>query len=135
MATGWVRTGRPHAASGSGLWIGTSSGLTHWDGAHGSTFTCADGLPHAVVSALTRTREVPMKRYRRSRTDRKLAGVCGGLGAYLGVDPTVVRQYEEALPFVQVTRIEGAGSAPHLEKPEIVREILLDFIAEQTLTQ
>lgn len=27
----------------------------------------------------------------RSRTDRKLAGVCGGLGAYLNIDPTVVR--------------------------------------------
>jgi phage shock protein C len=27
----------------------------------------------------------------RSRTDRRLAGVCGGLGDYLNVDPTVVR--------------------------------------------
>lgn len=30
--------------------------------------------------------------YRRLvRTDGPLAGVCGGVGAYLGVDPTVVR--------------------------------------------
>ncbi len=28
---------------------------------------------------------------RRSRTDRKLAGVCGGLGLQLGIDPTIVR--------------------------------------------
>jgi phage shock protein C len=27
----------------------------------------------------------------RSRTDRKIGGVCGGLAAYLGVDPTLVR--------------------------------------------
>jgi phage shock protein C len=27
----------------------------------------------------------------RSRSDRKLFGVCGGLAAYLGLDPTLVR--------------------------------------------
>ncbi len=27
----------------------------------------------------------------RSRHDKKIAGVCGGLGEYLGVDPTLVR--------------------------------------------
>jgi phage shock protein C len=31
------------------------------------------------------------KRLYRSRDDRVLAGVCGGLGTYLGVDPTLVR--------------------------------------------
>ncbi|MGM0368863.1 MAG: PspC domain-containing protein [Bacillota bacterium] len=31
------------------------------------------------------------KRLYRSKRDRMLAGVCGGLGEYLGVDPTVVR--------------------------------------------
>jgi phage shock protein PspC (stress-responsive transcriptional regulator) len=31
------------------------------------------------------------KRLMRSSTDRKLAGVCGGLGEYLGVDSTLVR--------------------------------------------
>jgi phage shock protein C len=31
------------------------------------------------------------KRLYRSRHDRMLGGVCGGLGAYLGVDPTLVR--------------------------------------------
>ena len=31
------------------------------------------------------------KKLTRSRTDRKLAGVCGGLAAYLNLDPTVVR--------------------------------------------
>lgn len=33
----------------------------------------------------------PYRQLRRSQTDRKLAGVCGGVAEYLGVDPTVVR--------------------------------------------
>jgi phage shock protein PspC (stress-responsive transcriptional regulator) len=32
-----------------------------------------------------------MKRLYRSYTNKKIAGICGGLGEYLGVDPTVVR--------------------------------------------
>lgn len=31
------------------------------------------------------------KKLTRSTTDRKLCGVCGGLGAYFGIDPTVIR--------------------------------------------
>jgi phage shock protein C len=33
----------------------------------------------------------PQKRLTRSRDDRMLAGVCGGIAAYLDVDPTIVR--------------------------------------------
>jgi phage shock protein C len=32
-----------------------------------------------------------MKRLNRSVTDRKIAGICAGIGEYLDVDPTVVR--------------------------------------------
>ena len=32
-----------------------------------------------------------MKKLYLSETDRKLGGVCGGIGEYLGVDPTVIR--------------------------------------------
>lgn len=32
-----------------------------------------------------------MKKLYKSRNNRMLAGVCGGLGEYLGVDPTLVR--------------------------------------------
>lgn len=32
-----------------------------------------------------------MKKLYRSRTDRKIAGVCGGLAEYLDVDPTIIR--------------------------------------------
>ena len=28
---------------------------------------------------------------RRSRSDRRIAGVCGGLAAYFGTDPTIIR--------------------------------------------
>ena len=31
------------------------------------------------------------KKLYRSRTERWLAGVCGGLGTYFGIDPTLVR--------------------------------------------
>ncbi|MBR5092107.1 MAG: PspC domain-containing protein [Bacteroidales bacterium] len=31
------------------------------------------------------------KRLMRSTTDRRIAGVCGGIAKYLNVDPTVVR--------------------------------------------
>ena len=31
------------------------------------------------------------KRLYRSNTDKMIAGVCGGLARYLGVDPTIVR--------------------------------------------
>jgi phage shock protein C len=44
-----------------------------------------------------------MKRLYRSRTDRKIAGVCGGLGAYFGVDPVIFR-------IVWVLLILGAGA-------------------------
>ncbi len=31
------------------------------------------------------------KRLYRSRTDRKIAGVCGGIAEYFNIDPTVIR--------------------------------------------
>ncbi len=31
------------------------------------------------------------KRLTRSRTDRRIGGVCGGLGKYFEVDPTLIR--------------------------------------------
>lgn len=40
----------------------------------------------------------------RSRTDRKIAGVCGGVAEYLRVDPTLVR-----VAFVAVSVITGGA--------------------------
>jgi phage shock protein C len=36
-------------------------------------------------------REAPPRRLYRSRVDRKILGVCAGLGAYFNIDPTIVR--------------------------------------------
>jgi len=48
--------------------------------------------------------EEEIKKFYRSRTDRILFGVCGGLGKYFGVDPILFR-----LLFVLLFLMEGAG--------------------------
>ncbi len=44
------------------------------------------------------------KQLRRSQTDRNVAGVCGGIADYLGIDPTAVR-----LGWVFFTLMGGSG--------------------------
>ncbi len=44
------------------------------------------------------------KKLYRSKTDKKLAGVCGGLAEYLNMDPTVVR-----LLWILICVFAGAG--------------------------
>jgi len=44
------------------------------------------------------------KRLYRSRTEKMVAGVCGGLAQYFNVDPTIIR-----LLWVFITLIGGAG--------------------------
>jgi phage shock protein C len=45
----------------------------------------------------------------RSRTDRKLAGVCGGLAQYLNTDPTLIR-----VLFVVLSVLGGSGIVIYL---------------------
>lgn len=45
-----------------------------------------------------------VKRLYRSRTDRKIAGVCGGLAKYFNIDPVIVRLFWVILFF-----LGGAG--------------------------
>ncbi|MEW6610428.1 MAG: PspC domain-containing protein [Patescibacteria group bacterium] len=45
-----------------------------------------------------------MKKLYRSRTNKMIAGVCGGLAEYFNVDPTIVR-----LAFVLITFFQGFG--------------------------
>lgn len=56
------------------------------------------------------------KRLYRSRTDQRLAGICGGLGVYLKIDPVVVR-----LLWVGVTCLTGIA-------PGIVAYLIAWFI-------
>lgn len=44
-------------------------------------------------------RQQPIAQLRRSRADRVIGGVCGGLGRYLGVDPVLLRIAAIALAF------------------------------------
>jgi phage shock protein C len=42
------------------------------------------------------------KRLYRSRDERMVAGVCGGIGEYLNVDPTIIRLIFVALGFTSI---------------------------------
>lgn len=42
------------------------------------------------------------KKLYRSLTDRKIAGVCGGLGEYFDIDPTIIRLIMAALTVIGV---------------------------------
>ncbi|BCJ37767.1 hypothetical protein Athai_52700 [Actinocatenispora thailandica] len=43
------------------------------------------------AASMTTQTDTTYRRLLRSRTDRKVVGVCGGLGEYFDVDPTLVR--------------------------------------------
>jgi len=49
------------------------------------------------------------RRLHRSLTDRKLAGVCGGIAEYLGWDPTLVR-----VLWIVLTFLGGSGVLAYL---------------------
>jgi phage shock protein C len=49
--------------------------------------------------------ETPYRKLYRSRTNRMVAGVCGGIAEYFNVDPTIVR-----LLFVVAAFLTGGGS-------------------------
>jgi phage shock protein C len=47
--------------------------------------------PEGAATMNAEQREIPYKRLYKSRRDRKLFGVCGGLGDYFDLDPTIIR--------------------------------------------
>lgn len=71
-----------------------------------------------------RTTYTMERRLTKSRTNRMLSGVCGGLGEYLEIDPTLVR-----LAFALLTLLSGIG-------PGIVIYIVLAIImpSEEDIT-
>ena len=65
-----------------------------------------------------------VKRLQRSRTERMLAGVCGGIGRYFDVDPTIIR-----VLFVFFSLFIGGGILAYIilwiimpEEPEAVEQ-------------
>lgn len=44
----------------------------------------------------------PNKRLHRSRTDRIIAGVCGGIAEYMNIDPTLVRILAIIIPGINL---------------------------------
>jgi phage shock protein C len=71
----------PAALIGGGIWFLV--------GGKRQVETPASGVPSPADSAAPRTNGT--SRLYRSRTDTKMFGVCGGIGAYLNTDPTIVR--------------------------------------------
>jgi phage shock protein C len=61
--------------------------------AEGSKFCYSCGAPLAgqPATSAASTAAVPVKRLRRSSTDKKIGGVCAGLADYFDLDPTIVR--------------------------------------------
>ena len=58
-----------------------------------------------------------MKKLYRSKSDRKIGGVCGGLGEYFGVDSTLVRLAAVVLIFAS-----GAGLIAYIVAWAIIPE-------------
>lgn len=51
------------------------------------------------------------KRLHRSRTDKMIGGVCGGLGEYFNVDPTIIRVLWVVLTLIP---LPGSGILAYL---------------------
>lgn len=58
-----------------------------------------------------------MKRLYRSRTNRIIAGVCGGIAEYSNIDPTIVR-----LLWLLVSLLWGAGIIAYIVAVIIIPE-------------
>jgi len=50
-----------------------------------------------------------IRHYKRSKSDKVIAGVAGGLGEYFGVDPVLFR-----VGFVAATLLSGVGALAYL---------------------
>jgi phage shock protein C len=62
------------------------------------------GQPESVTEIEKGTDMDPTRKLYRSRSDRKLAGVCGGLAQFFGLDPTLIR-----VLFVVLAVLGGSG--------------------------
>jgi len=67
------------------------------------------------------------KKLYRSVDDKKIAGVCGGLGDYFDIDPTIIR-----LALVALVLAGGSGILAYILAWIIVPEQLIATVAEET---
>ena len=58
-----------------------------------------------------------MKKLVRSKNNRMICGVCGGIGEYLGIDPTVVR-----LLWILFSVMGGAGVLAYIIAALVIPE-------------
>lgn len=60
---------------------------------YSSIYNCSSIKSHrrGVKSIWTGGKDMEPKRLCKSKTNRMIAGVCGGIGEYLNIDPTVIR--------------------------------------------
>lgn len=79
-----------HRLSGHALGLGVWS-KSHFHASMGSGFYSAPQTTPVFHSMMDQPTAVPPKRLYRSRTDRIIGGVCGGIAQYFNVDPTLVR--------------------------------------------
>ena len=82
------------------------------------------------------------KRLYRSRDDRMIAGVCGGIANYFGLDPTIIRVIAILLMFaggsgilayIILAIIIPLESSPSREPKDVIRENVAEI--KQTATQ
>lgn len=66
---------------------------------------------------MAETKQSQPKRLYRSRTDRRLWGVCGGIGEYFNIDPVIVR-----LMWILFTLAGGGGIIAYIIAYLIVPE-------------
>ena len=57
-----------------------------------------------MARSRSKARKEPMRRLYRSGNERILGGVCGGLGEYFGMDPTLIR-----LAWILFSLVFGSG--------------------------
>ncbi len=65
------------------------------------------------------TGPTPQRRLTRRRDDRMIAGVCGGVADYLGLDPTLVRLLAVVAAIVSVGTVAVAYIAAWILMPEV----------------
>ncbi|MDO5143190.1 MAG: PspC domain-containing protein [bacterium] len=75
-----------------------------------------------------------MKRLYKSKQNKMISGVCGGVAEYLGIDPTIVR-----IGFMILSSLAGSGLMMYIIAsiliPEQPTETFRSFYDEQTDSQ